>query len=85
MDFTPTGDLLTDLNSCIETQTAMHIGYVDKKGAGSDRVIAPLEVRGDRVYAWDLEKNGLRLFILANITSFDVVDQKFDKEQFKTQ
>ena len=81
-EFEPTGDLLTDLQSCIDTQTVMQIDYVDGKGNYSTRTIAPLEIRDDRVYGWSLEKDALRLFILANIQGFQVLEETFDKEAF---
>jgi len=85
MGFVVTGDLLTDLQQSIENQQAMHISYVDRKGQSSDRRIAPIELRGDRVYCIDLEKMGLRLFILNQITSFDVLDENFDKNTLVVQ
>ena len=88
--FTPTGDLLTDLNNCINNTTAMHVSYIDKEGISSDRVIAPVEVRGSGVYLFSLEKNGepdsgLRFFLLASIGTHEVIDQQFDPESFKNQ
>lgn len=79
-EFEPTGDLLTDLQSAIDTQTAVYITYTDRKGVGSDRNIAPLEIRGDGLYAADLEKMGLRLFKLDSIGQYQVLDETFDKD-----
>jgi predicted DNA-binding transcriptional regulator YafY len=83
MDFIPSGDLLTDLQACIDNSTVVHFDYVDRKGIASSRDVAPLEIRDSGIYCWDLAKNGLRLFMLANIGSFTVVDQKFNKDEFK--
>ena len=82
--FEPSGDLLSDLQQCIETQTQMFIRYVDRKGQPSERNAAPLEIRDDSVYIWDMEKNALRLMKLQGITSYEVLDATFDKEQFTT-
>jgi len=82
MDFEPTGDLLTDFQSAIDTQTVISMEYTDRYGDYTTRNVAPLEIRGDRVYCWDLDKNGLRLFILGRIGNFTVMDQTFDKESF---
>jgi predicted DNA-binding transcriptional regulator YafY len=82
--FTPSGDLLTDLNSCILNTTVMEISYTDRKGNYSTRTIAPLEVRGDSVYSWDIQKWGLRLFKLNGIGSFTVLEDTFDPNNFKT-
>ena len=80
--FEVTGDLLSDLQKSIEHTTVMFISYVDRKGNNSSRNIAPLEVRGDGFYAWDLEKNGLRLFKLMNVQDFNVTDDAFNPEYF---
>jgi hypothetical protein len=79
MDWNPTGDMLSDLVGCIEHSNAMQIDYLDKKGVGSNRKIAPLEIRGDRFYAADLDVMGLRLFLLGSVQSFLVLEETFDK------
>jgi predicted DNA-binding transcriptional regulator YafY len=89
LQFEPTGDLLSDLSSCIATQTMMSFSYTDKKGESSERVVAPLEIRGAGLYGWSISKNGqgdggLRFFLLSGIGSHEVIDQNFDKEQFKS-
>lgn len=81
-EFEPTGDLLSDLQNAIDYHNAVEISYVDRKGQSSQRTVAPLEIRDDRFYAWDMDKNGLRLFILASVGSFSVTDQTFDPESF---
>ena len=82
MNFEPTGDMLSDLAKAIETFTVVHIDYIDKKGVGSSRDIAPLEIRASGLYAWSLDKGALRLFMLEGIQQYSVVDQTFDKTQF---
>ena len=84
MNFEPTGNMLQDLQSAIDTFTVVHIDYLDKKGVGSSRDIAPLEIRGNGLYGWSLDKNALRLFMLEGIQAYSVVDQTFDKAQFQT-
>jgi len=89
LDFEPTGDLLSDLSQCIAMQTMVEFQYTDKKGEMSERKVAPLEIRGQGLYAWSIIKNGqgdggLRFFLLAGIGSHQVVDERFDKEQFKS-
>ena len=79
-NFDPTGDLVTDINLCIQNSNVMNITYTDSKGNYSERAIAPLEVRGDRFYAADLGKHGLRLFILKNVDDYQVLDDIFDKD-----
>jgi predicted DNA-binding transcriptional regulator YafY len=81
-EFEITGDLLTDVQNAIDNNAVVHISYTDRKGNMSDRQIAPLEIRGDRLYGWDLSKNGLRLFILDQIDSYEVLDETFDPDSF---
>jgi len=80
MDWEPTGDLLSDLNQCIINGNPIELRYIDKKGDASDRKALPLEVRGDRVYMADLNKMALRVFILAQIDGYQVLDEHIDKE-----
>jgi len=79
-EFELTGDLLTDLQSAIDYGNVAFIGYTDRKGAYSERQIAPIEIRGDRIYAADLDKMGLRLFILDSISQYQIMDDTFDKD-----
>jgi len=81
-EFEPTGDLLTDLQSAIDTQTMMYITYTDRKGEYSERNIAPHEIRGDVVYAHSMgpEKYGLRMFKLDSIGQYQVLDETFDRD-----
>ena len=81
-EFEPTGELLGDLQSAIDTQTVVYITYTDRKGNPSERNIAPLELRADKLYAWSLEKDSLRLFNLDSIGQYQVLDETFDKESF---
>lgn len=80
MDFEPTGDLFTDLEMSIDHGNAMQIDYTDRKGVTTQRRILPIEVRNDRVYVADLDKMALRLFILASIGAYDVLDETYDKD-----
>lgn len=82
--FTPTGDLLADLQSAIDTQTVVFIRYMDRKGEPSERNIAPLELRGDSLFAWSLEKNALRMFKLNGIQNYQILEDTFDKNQFQS-
>ena len=93
--FTPSGDLLTDLQMCITNTTAMRVTYTDKKGVASTRVIAPVEVRGNGVYLFSMEKNGhpdlghgrgdigLRFFLMSSMSNHQVLDRRFDPNSFK--
>lgn len=82
--FEPTGDLLTDLQSAIDTSSQVFIRYVSVKGEPSERNAAPLELRGDVLWLWDMGKNGLRQMKLSGIESYQVLDDTFDKTQFQS-
>lgn len=79
-DFETTGDLVSDLQLSIDNNAVMLMSYVDRKGDYSSRTILPLEVRGDRFYAVDLDKMGLRLFILDNVQDYNVTDEVVDPD-----
>ena len=78
--FEPVGDLFTDLQTAIETETIVFITYTAKNGEYTERTIAPLELRGQYLYAADLEKMGLRMFIIGSIGSYEITDETFDKD-----
>lgn len=78
--FEPVGDLFTDLQQAIDLETVVYITYTAKNGEYSERNIAPLEIRADKIYAADLAKMALRLFILASIDSYEITDDTFDKD-----
>ena len=80
--FDPTGDLISDLQASIDFSQSVQLDYVDGEGQFSTRAIAPLEVRGDRFYAWDLEKWDLRLFLLTRVQAFFVLEDTFDRDSF---
>lgn len=81
--FESTGDLLTDLQTAIDNQVVVQIEYTDRKGETTVRNIGPLEIRGDRMYAADLGKMGLRLFILDSVGQYKILDDTFDKENLQ--
>lgn len=81
-DFEVIGELRTDIQNAINYQNQMTISYTDRVGNYSTRNVSPLEIRGDGVYMWDMDKWGLRLFKIDNIGEFQVLDDTFDKEQF---
>lgn len=80
MDWEPNGDMLSDLQNCIDHGNPINVQYIDKKGQASDRKALPLEIRGDGLYIADLDKMALRLFILSNITHYEVLDEFIDKD-----
>ena len=81
--FELTGDMLSDLQSAVDNQVAVNITYTDRKGNPSERVIAPLEIRDSGIYVWDIAKNGLRLFKLDSIGTYEVLEDTFEKDSFQ--
>lgn len=80
MDWEPTGDMLSDLQNCIDHGNPINVQYVDKKGQVSDRKALPLEIRADKLYLGDLDKMALRMFVLANIAHYEVLDEYINKD-----
>ena len=80
MDWELSGDLLTDLSQCIAHGNPINLQYTDKKGQSSDRKALPIEIRGDRCWMADLDKMGLRVFMLGQIVGYTVIDEFIDKE-----
>ena len=79
-NFTPTGDVMTDVQLAIDNGNVVYITYTDRKGNYSERNVAPLEIRGDRFYAADLGKMSLRLFVFEGVDQYQILDDVFDKD-----
>lgn len=79
MNFEPTGDMVTDLQLCIDNGNPITLHYVDRKGQASDRKALPIEIRGDRCFMADLDKMALRVFILSQISGYEIIDEYINK------
>jgi predicted DNA-binding transcriptional regulator YafY len=80
MNFERTNDLVTDLQLCIDNGNPIIMQYVDRKGQASERKALPIETRGDRCFMADLDKMALRVFILAQISGYEILDEYINKD-----
>lgn len=65
------------LNEAIKNNQIISISYVDKKGNRSERKVEPYEIKGGKLYAYCLEKNSIRAFIITAISSPVATGEKF--------
>ena len=70
---------ITLIQQGIDNSTTVIIEYVDAKGQRTVREIEPYEFKNDGVYGYCLDKQGIRLFKLANIVGVDSTGNKFIK------
>ena len=57
--------------------TILNITYRSEKKGVSERTVEPYEIKDGGLYAYDIAKQGIRKFILANIISAKATDTKF--------
>lgn len=55
----------------LDTKT-LRFKYRDAAGAVSEREAEPYEIKDDRLYAWCLQKEALRQFVLGNMTDVNI-------------
>jgi predicted DNA-binding transcriptional regulator YafY len=67
---------MTLLNSALQEQLEVWIGYADKGGMTTERVIEPLSISGGFLSAFDVRSNEVRTFTVARITGVEVMDSK---------
>jgi hypothetical protein len=69
-------ETMTLLNSALQEQLEVWIGYADKGGMTTERVIEPLSISGGFLSAFDVRSNEVRTFTVARITGVEVMDSK---------
>ena len=69
--------MMNSILQAINTHRIIKIGYIDKKGARSLRLVEPYEIKNNKLYAYCLEKRATRAFIISNINSVEVTDKNF--------
>jgi predicted DNA-binding transcriptional regulator YafY len=60
---------MTQLTEAALQQTSVVIGYVDPAGVASQRVVAPINVRGGQLTAYDPASGRVREFAIHRVTS----------------
>ncbi len=66
---------ITELQQAALEQTSVVIGYVDPAGVASQRVVAPINVRGGQLTAYDPASGRVREFAIHRVTSVVAADE----------
>ncbi|MGZ6780422.1 MAG: WYL domain-containing protein, partial [Mycobacterium sp.] len=66
---------ITQLQEAARLQTSVVIGYVDPAGVATQRVVAPVSVRGGQLTAWDPATGRVRDFAIHRVTSVVSADE----------
>jgi predicted DNA-binding transcriptional regulator YafY len=60
---------ITQLQEAAHMQASVVIGYVDPAGVATQRVVAPINVRGGQLTAYDPASGRVREFAIHRVTS----------------
>ena len=67
---------ITQLQEAAHLQTSVVIGYVDPAGVATQRVVAPINVRGGQLTAYDPASGRVREFAIHRVTSVVSADEQ---------
>jgi hypothetical protein len=73
---TTTAETLALLNDALGKQLEVWIGYADKGGMTTERVIEPLSISGGFLSAFDVRSNEVRTFTIARITGVELMQEE---------
>ncbi|MEI6109147.1 MAG: helicase-associated domain-containing protein [Actinomycetes bacterium] len=76
---TTTSQTLTLLNDALSHGKEVWIGYADKGGMTSERIVEPLTISGGFLTAFDVRTNEVRTFTIARITGADFAENVNDE------
>ncbi|MDT5017065.1 MAG: hypothetical protein QOD39_3225, partial [Mycobacterium sp.] len=65
---------ISELQYAAHTQSTVVIGYVDPAGVATQRVVAPINIRGGQLTAYDPASGRVREFAIHRVTSVDSAD-----------
>ncbi|CAB4335055.1 unannotated protein [freshwater metagenome] len=71
---TTTSQTLTLLNNALAQGKEVWIGYADKGGMTSERIVEPLTISGGFLTAFDVRTNEVRTFTIARITGAELAE-----------
>jgi predicted DNA-binding transcriptional regulator YafY len=71
---TTTSQTLTLLNDALARGKEVWIGYADKGGMTSERIVEPLTITGGFLTAFDVRTNEVRTFTIARITGAELAE-----------
>jgi predicted DNA-binding transcriptional regulator YafY len=61
------------LNDALAKQLEVWIGYADKGGMTTERIVEPLSISGGFLSAFDVRSNEVRTFTIARITGVELM------------
>ena len=73
-----TSNTITVLNAALGESREVWIGYADKSGITSERIIEPLSIQGGFLTAFDVRTNEVKTFTMARITGAEFVEGNAD-------
>ena len=73
---TTTADTLALLNDALKKQVEVWIGYADKGGLTTERIIEPLSISGGFLSAFDVKSNEVKTFTIARITGVELMKKE---------
>lgn len=73
---TTTAQTLALLNDALTKQVEVWIGYADKGGLTTERVIEPLSISGGFLSAFDVKSNEVKTFTVARITGVELMKKE---------
>ena len=71
---TSTSNTIATLNEALNSNREVWIGYADKSGITSERIIEPLGIQGGFLTAFDVRTNEVKTFTIARITGAEFVE-----------
>ncbi len=72
---TSSSETIAFLNKALAEQKDVWIGYADKGGITTERIVEPLSITGGFLTAFDIRSNEVRTFTIARITGAEFADQ----------
>ena len=74
---------MAQLQSAAHHQASVVIGYVDPAGVATQRVVAPINVRGGQLTAYDPAAGRVREFAIHRVTSVVSADLDNGRDDFR--
>ncbi len=74
--------LIGDIQKAVEEHIVCDLVYIDSKGATSQRLVEPTEIKDQAFFAWCRARDGIRRFSIVNVKSFSLTDETFEPRDF---
>lgn len=70
-------DTLSVIHEAGQKLKLLNINYRKKDGSITTRIVEPYSIRGDKLYAYCTHSQGMRSFIVNNISSASLLDRGY--------